>query len=88
MAKTRRRTLYITLRLLDRRRVPESEGTVWLQGGSGHDLSYRAILTPIQFDDPKQILVMHSAMRRVLTLSPLAQEKAAHLRLQRESAGA
>ena len=27
-------------------------------------------------------------MRPVLTLSPLAQEKAAHLRLQRESAGA
>ena len=50
---------------------------------------YRSILTPIQFDDPKQILVMHSAMRPVLTLSPLAQEKAAStFGLQQESAGA
>jgi hypothetical protein len=48
---------------------------------------YRSILTPIQFDDPlllvlsiaKQITVMHSAMLPVLTLSPLAQEKAVHL---------
>ena len=88
MAKTRRGRCILTLRLLDQPRVPEPEETVCLQGGSGHDLSYRSILTPIQFDDPKQILVMHSAMRPVLTLSPLAQEKAAHLRLQRESAGA
>src|SRR6266851_556095 len=79
MAKTRRRTLYINL---------TAARSAASSGGSGHDLSYRSILTPIQFDDPKQILVMHSAMRAVLTLSPLAQEKAAHLRLQRESAGA
>ena len=49
---------------------------------------YRSILTPIRFDDPKQILVMHSAMLPVLTLSPLVQNKAAHHRLQRENAGA
>jgi hypothetical protein len=56
---------------------------------------YRSNLTPIQFDDPslmapsiaKQMAVMDSAMLPVLTLSPLA-EKAAHLRLQPESAGA
>lgn len=48
---------------------------------------YRSILTPIQFDDPlllalsiaKQTAVMHSTMLPVLTLSPLAQEKAAHV---------
>jgi hypothetical protein len=58
---------------------------------------YRSFLTPIQFDDPlllvlsivKQITVMHSAMLPVLTLSPLAQEKAAStFGLQQESAGA
>jgi hypothetical protein len=48
---------------------------------------YRSILTLIQFDDPlllalsiaKETAVMHSTMLPVLTLSPLAQEKAAHL---------
>jgi hypothetical protein len=55
--------------------------------GAAMTYPYRSILTPIQFDDPKQILVMHSAMLPVLTLSPLAQKKAAHLRLL-ESAGA
>lgn len=47
----------------------------------------RSILTPIQFDDPlllalsnaKQTAVIHSTMLPVLTLSPLAQKKAAHL---------
>jgi hypothetical protein len=36
----------------------------------------------------KQIAVIHRAMLTVPTLSPLAEEKAAQLRLQHETAGA